>query len=251
MKMDTPTITYVAAYATGATAVGTIGLAIATFKLAKRTASLAKSGQDTAEAAKKEIALLTSQTEAMTTQTEAVIKQSEAALEQVELSKRQSHTAELALNASIRPLIADAPPRSGAARAAVGDAEVSLWLPIQNIGAGVALLTAVALTREVPMTPPNIVRGKAPAVLAAGEPVLAKVSPEREPSISQLRELLAADYNLLLELVYTDVAGGQETVTHIIYKRDGEQYAVSHIVPMADTRHSWWGGAENVRDDQV
>ena len=82
------TIDYIASWATFGTAFGTIGLAVATFVLALKTRALAQSSQETADAAEQELVLLALQLDA---------------------AQRQSEAAEVALNASLRPLVIDVP----------------------------------------------------------------------------------------------------------------------------------------------
>lgn len=85
--MGTPTITYIAAYATAATALGTTGLATATYYLARKTKATADAAQNELVQAVEQSKATGKQTEAVIAQAEAVKQQSQATAQQVELLK--------------------------------------------------------------------------------------------------------------------------------------------------------------------
>jgi hypothetical protein len=255
----TPTITYVAAWATFGTAFGTIGLAIATFVLAKRTKALATSGQETADAAKQELGLLRTQAEA---------------------TKRQSEAAESALIASVAPQLLDIPlhtmfqipksriepPRDRSDIARLGPSEIdlsvitandsadaaSLVVPVRNVGAGVALGLAAAVTvaREGASGEP-VVRGEPESAIAVGdrghvwfggpderlgEQATAIGDPEQR---THLRHLLALGEDLVVEIAYADGSGRQAVATSFYLTKSGRvdrAYRVTRVVPRHERR---------------
>jgi hypothetical protein len=169
----TPTIKYIAAWATVGTPIGTIALATATLVLAGNTQRLAQSGQETADAANEELVFLRTQTDA---------------------AQRQSRAAEEALIASVVPVLLDTPRytmfqvpkkilerlgyRSPLGPPVPSEIDLSiisandsatfpsLVVPVRNMGAGVALGLAAAVTIEAMPTP--IARGEPPSAIAVG-----------------------------------------------------------------------------------
>jgi hypothetical protein len=233
----TPTIEYVAAYATAATAGGTFLLALATFRLAGKTRELAKSGEATATAAKQELNLLG---------------------DQAESTRRQSEAAEAALNASVRPLLLDVPRHTYrpvvegyrrqleqvdvSAIIAVADRdEVSLTVPIRNAGAGIALVVAVAITvaRDGAIGEP-VVPGEPPSAVVAREE--AAVFFEETGGSDQrvaLEHLLTCGEDLVIEVAYTDIAGRQEAATLLYVTQTGQaaqKLRVRRVVPAQPRR---------------
>lgn len=225
--MATPTIEYVAAWATFGTALGTIGLGIATFALARRTRALAASGQETADAAKEELTLLGNQAES---------------------ARRQSSAAEAALNASLRPLVIDVPRHSmrtiwvrdqGERRPEAVDSSVisatvrettrtgSLTVPVRNVGSGAALGVAVAVSNYREKTAGGrIAEGEAPSVIPAGEADWL-VFEDMEGAaavagVTPLVDLLRSEEDLVVEVAYSDAAGRQESATQLYLTRSGQ-----------------------------
>lgn len=193
------TIDYVAGWATFGTAIGTIGLASATFVLARKTRALAGSTQQTADAA-----------------------------------KQQTKAAEGALNASLRPLIIDIPrhttrtiqlqDRPGEKRPVEIDLSVissdiaestrtgSLTVPVRNVGPGVALGLAAAVTfAHGDLVGAPVARGEAPSVIAPGEPEAIwfedTAGPASAAAETPLVRLLKEGEDLVVEIAYSDVAG--------------------------------------------
>ncbi len=257
----TPTIEYIAAWATLGTAIGTIGLATATFVLAGKTQRLAQSGQETADAAKEELVLLRTQTDA---------------------AQRQSRAAEEALNASVVPVLLDIPrhtmfqlPKNILERLRYrsplgppGPSEIdlsiisandsatfpSLVVPVRNVGAGVALGLAAAVTIEAIGTP--IVRGEPPSAIAVGghghvwfggsEERLGEAGIVLDPNErARLRTLLLSGQDLIVEIAYSDVSGRQEAAAALYLTRSGttdRAYRVTRVEPRIDRQFTaGWG----------
>ncbi len=227
--MDTPTITYVAAWATAATAGGTLALAGATYWLARKT-------RETADAAKNELVVAVKQGKAMTEQTGAIGKQTDAVIEQGQEMKRQGDVAEAALNASIRPLLINVPEGTthtvndlpgffgsvevdrGLVAAEIAEGRAGrLAVPVRNVGAGLALgVVAVAAFAQNPGRR-VVARAAAPSVIAPGEHdsiyFADTAGAASAAAQSPLVTLLESKEDLVVEVVYTDVAGRQKAAT--------------------------------------
>lgn len=216
-------------------AIGTIGLAFATFVLALKTRALAKSGQQTADAAQ----------------------------DQADAAKRQSVAAEAALLASVASQLLDIPRhtmfqlpqniiermdyRSPIGQPAPSEIDLSiisanesadaasLVVPVRNVGAGVALGRAAAVTvaLEGAVGEP-VVGGEPPSAIAVGdhghvwfggpderlgEQATVIGHPEQR---ERLLHLLTLREDLIVEIAYADVSGRQETASSLYLTRSGE-----------------------------
>ncbi len=169
-------VEYLAAWATAATALGTVLLAAATYGMARKTRQLAQSGQETAEAGRAELELLR---------------------DQVDAAKRQGEIAEAALTSSIQPLLVDVPrptfrevepglneslrargmpERARDARKvdvsgvgwSVDEEGALLSVPVRNIGAGVARIrkAVVTIARDDALGAPRFCTTTVPPVVA-------------------------------------------------------------------------------------
>jgi hypothetical protein len=218
---STPTIVYIGAYATAATAFATTLLALATFVMAWKTRSLAKSSEETANQA-----------------------------------VRQSALTEEALTASVRPLIADVPqptfsellvspgPDSNQTGAELGgtghssdetsvgvervdvsritwhvvdDDEAHLIVPIRNVGAGVARIVTAVVSVGIAQKP--LVGQVAPRVLGREQIAQIRFKSDPDPSVEDLGYMLKARADLTVEVAYRDVTGDYETATLLHLKR--------------------------------
>jgi hypothetical protein len=180
---------------------------------------------------------------------------------QTNAMRRQSRTAEAALNASIRPLLVDVPRHTmrtihvqerpgekhpeeldvSAILASVGETTRtgSLVVPVRNVGAGVALGLAAAATFDRDAVGSPIARGEAPSVIAAGEPDAIWFSdtpgPPSVAAETPLVRLLREDKeDLVVEVAYSDVAGRQESATSLYLTKSGttdRDYRVTRVVP--------------------
>ena len=272
--MDTPTITYVAAYATAATAAGTIALAGATYWLGRKTRDTARAAKDDLAQTVEQGRTLQKQTQAVVDQADAVKAQTDATAQQVELLRqqteaaaRQSTAAEAALNASVQPLLVDvpygtilrvAPSRRRTMTAAQGgtaaqssesDASAIYWnvsehrtmlsFRVQNVGQGAARLQRYVLTYVRDFTSPVSVRVERSRVVAPGQLTLLTFSSDDEPSDERgwLTFLLESDEPLAVEMVYTDVAGRQGTATRLHLQKNSDGiYHVNYVDALVEPR---------------
>jgi hypothetical protein len=243
-----PTIEYVAAGATAATAVGTLALALSTRSLATKTTAVADASERTATAAVKEIRLLREQTE-------AVRVQADAAVQQTRSMRRQSEVAEAALLASVQPLLLDVPegtlkdgvmpdPLGGGTstfrfdRSRIQSSisrEPHLTIAVRNVGQGVARVTQAVLgvPRQPRGRPELLLRGEAPTALAPGEVADLKFT-NSSASETDVASLMMDNLSLVVQVEYTDIAGRQPSslVIHLSrtpVNQGGNEYNVARI----------------------
>jgi hypothetical protein len=199
-------------WASIATAVGTISLGLATFWLGWQTRNVAKTGDA-------ELKLLGRQANA---------------------ADSQSKAAEAALSASIRPLLLDVPRHThreiltgpfgrgglqpvdaSVIYAVVSDSEVHLTVPVRNAGQGVALVTAAALTSiDAERVVRPVVTGGTPSAIAPREEDSVYFDDDDGPS--NLRHLIEVGGDLVVEVAYSDAAGGQLAATRLYLIRSGQ-----------------------------
>jgi hypothetical protein len=234
-----------------------------------------KAGElQTAEAAVEELEQLTSQTSAMTEQAKASVAQVNQLANQTEEARRQTEAAEAALNASIRPLIADVPrgtlreaanyalyvgeqsrdrPDTRVVDVSVIHAGVSqsgqtfLYVPVRNVGAGSARMIAVGVADADAGEVKVAVPGRLPSVLAPTEVGVALFSDADSASDRVvLAVLLGTADALVVEVAYTDVSGKQEAATQLFLtspptRRFDEldlAYEVSDVRPLVPRQYT-------------
>jgi hypothetical protein len=270
--MTTPTISYVAAWATAATGVGTIGLASATYWLARKTRETAEAARDELKEAVVQSKAIEQQTQAVIDQAGSVNRQVEATTQQVgllreqaEAAARQTVTAEAALNASVQPLLLDVPygtilrvppsprktieaaKRGEPVQATESDASHIYWdisehrtmlsFRVQNAGPGAARLQSSYLTQARDLTPPLSVRNERQSVVAPGQLALLVFSSDDEPrdELGTLTRILESDEELLVEVAYSDVSGRQRTATRFyLQKSEGVIYRITRVEPLVE-----------------
>jgi hypothetical protein len=221
-----PTVEYVAAYATAATALGTLGLAVATFRLAGKT-------KDLAEAGERELELMRKQADSL---------------------ERQSNATEQALNAGVAPLLLSVPPNTlraiatpptldpSTGRIGIGTAErdvshvhsrcddesVALTIPIRNVGAGIARVDLAVINYAHDEAKTLI--GEPPAVVAPGD--IKRVVFEGDAGYAQdpLRALLMSQRDLVVELSYADISGRQGVATVLFLRYADVTHSYSYRV---------------------
>jgi len=240
------TIDYVAAYATAATALGTLILATATFLLARKTKDLAQSGQQTADAAEGELLQIRQQTEA---------------------AQKQGVAAEEALSVSVRPLLLDSPEEwplklwmrvlfrvlhipvsmlPGPFRRArisseihgsrvntlVTDEAALAFLTVRNVGAGLARIHAavIAPAEGGIIGEPLASASTSPSVIAPAD----KNDITFMDESGALRKLLLSDRNAVIEIAYSDIANRQDAATIFYMSRlpgVNEYYLIDRVDP--------------------
>jgi hypothetical protein len=215
--MDTPTITYIAAYATAATAAGTIGLAVATFSLATKTKKLAHD-------AEQELALLRIQAEA---------------------ADRQSNAAEAALSASIRPVLVQRQDQDGAAfECGIGDEAEAPWARfwVRNIGPGVARVVSAFLSTlppdkrsTLPLLPVTM-----PQVIASGECDFFGFDSGSDYYPGQFKASLERGQGWTIWVGYEDLAGRRMATYFSLSRGDDETIQVDGANPLAKPDPRLW-----------
>jgi hypothetical protein len=206
-------------------AIGTLALALATLTLAYSTRSLAK---ETAE----EVGHSARQTEEAQHQVAVSQEQARIAKESLTVAQDQTRIAELTLGAQIRPVLVDVPlelgvdepifypdrdepirGNPGAVHVSVGPEGTMVSVPLRNAGAGLAMIRGVGLrVGEAIPSPPVTIR---PANVAPGERarVSFATSPD-DPATNAISGAIAAG-SLSVEVGYSDLAGGQYTVSRL------------------------------------
>lgn len=240
-------LSHVVAYAAIASFICNAVLAYVTKNLAASTKALADSGDKTVEAALDELELLKTQTQA---------------------AQDQSAAAQEALHSSIRPLLMDVPPFTMQPRALTADEQLAyrnkpsqtppyviadaspvvvetqadgakkplLRVPVRNIGAGPAVMTAARLADALPdLRGVPTANGVMQGVVAPGQIVSVEFE-HQEPTPGWLEDLLTTNRVLVVELTYTDIADRQETSTRLFISRDGNDpdsdFAVRRVEPL-------------------
>jgi hypothetical protein len=209
-------------------AIGTLALAASTWWLARKTSALA---------------LTTSQeVEQSARQLKVAQEHAATALVASQASTEQTRLAQLTLNAQIRPVLVDLPPRThdpatervemilypgresqgrpGMLEVAVHKDGAMVSLPLRNAGNGLAMIRGISLEVGEATPPPSV--AIQPANVPPGEQARMNfLAAPDDPAFQPMKKALAPGGNFDVVVAYSDLAGQQMTLSRFsIYDSD-------------------------------
>jgi hypothetical protein len=202
----------------GLVAIGTLALALVTAGLAISTHSLARKTAEEVDHSKRQV--------------EAINEQAAIAQDALAASREQVEVSQRTLEAEMRPVLVDVTRGEGSAferviypgydgsagsgqlTATAHDQHVLISVPVRNVGPGLGLMLGATLQTRLEIgQPPCVFR---PSAIPPGE--AGRVSFRATPgsaAFAPLKALIEGQEDFSVEVLYTDVAGRQATISRL------------------------------------